>query len=430
MKSKFWNFIFWLVIAAAFIGPGTVTTAASAGANYQYQLLWALLFSTIACLVLQEAAARVVIVTGRSLGQVIREKFSATALVWLIAIAVFLGCAAYEAGNILGAISGLALIATGLPSWIFTLSIVGVAFICLYYGKVSSVANLLGLLVAAMGISFLIAAFSTDIDLTSMVKGLFVPQIPGSSTVLTLGLIGTTIVPYNIFLGSGMAEGKDLGSMRSGLSLSVVLGGIISMAVVLVGTSLKGEFSFGSLYTSLIQNNGAFMGYLFATGLFAAGFTSTITAALAGALTIKSIHVKGDTWSDRSIQYRRLWMFVLLVGLIFGISGIKPVPVIILAQAANGFILPLLTYVLWVVVNSRTLMIEHINNRFLNLLMGITMVITCLLGFINVSKAVYTALGIDFQLGTGLLLFLGFAVLMIMLFAVSKVVRTRQVSNG
>lgn len=430
MRSKFWNFIFWLVIAAAFIGPGTVTTAASAGANFQYQLLWALLFSTIACLVLQEAAARVVIVTGKGLGQVIRAQFRSSALVWLIAIAVFLGCAAYEAGNILGAISGLALITIGLPSWIFTLTIVVVAFICLYFGKVNSVANLLGLLVATMGISFLVAAFSTDIQPVDMIKGLLIPGIPEGSTVLALGLIGTTIVPYNIFLGSGMAEGKDLRSMRSGLSLSVVLGGIISMAVILVGTSIDGTFSFGALYASLTRNNGEFMGYLFAIGLFAAGFTSTITAALAGALTIKSIHGQGSMWTDKSKEYRLLWMFVLLVGLVFGVTDVKPIPVIILAQAANGFILPLLTYVLWVVVNSRKLMPRYINGWFLNILMGITMVVTSLLGLINVSKAVYSTLGITFQLSSNLLMVLGGLVLLIMLFTLRQVVRTRQSSLG
>jgi len=164
MKSKFWNFIFWLVIAAAFIGPGTVTAAASAGANYQYQLLWALLFSTLACAVLQEAAARVAIVTGKSLGAAIQNRFQSKGLVWFIAIAVFLGCAAYEAGNILGAISGLALIVTGIPKWVFTLIIVGVAGAVLFLGKMNSVANLRGIFVAIMGLAFDYDALNVGID--------------------------------------------------------------------------------------------------------------------------------------------------------------------------------------------------------------------------------------------------------------------------
>ena len=133
MKSKFWNYIFWLVIAAAFIGPGTVTTAASAGANYQLQLLWALLFSTLACIVVQEASARITIVSGKSLGQAIKDRFSNSSFVWFIGISIFLGCLAYEAGNILGAISGLALLNFGIPQWVFTAIIAGVSFLLLYF---------------------------------------------------------------------------------------------------------------------------------------------------------------------------------------------------------------------------------------------------------------------------------------------------------
>ena len=54
MKKRFLNILFWSILSAAFIGPGTVTTAASAGAEFSYKLIWALIFSVIACYVLQE----------------------------------------------------------------------------------------------------------------------------------------------------------------------------------------------------------------------------------------------------------------------------------------------------------------------------------------------------------------------------------------
>lgn len=56
--------LLWSVVAAAFIGPGTVTTTASAGAAHGYTLLWALVFSTIAMVLLQEASARITVVSG------------------------------------------------------------------------------------------------------------------------------------------------------------------------------------------------------------------------------------------------------------------------------------------------------------------------------------------------------------------------------
>ena len=91
------------VIAAAFLGPGTVTTAARAGAAHGFQLLWTLLFATAACLVLQEACARLTIASGHNLGEALRRRFhhglGAVLMLWLVLGAIVLGCAAYEHGH-------------------------------------------------------------------------------------------------------------------------------------------------------------------------------------------------------------------------------------------------------------------------------------------------------------------------------------------
>ena len=181
MKSRIFNFLFWLVIAAAFIGPGTVTTAASTGASYGYRLIWALVFSTFACAVLQEAAARVVIGSRQSLSGAIKLQYKSKPLIYTIVISVFLGCAAYEAGNILGAISGLALIISSIPVWIFTVVIVLVSGLILFLDKISSVANLLGIFVALMGFSFLLVAFKSQPNLSELANGAFVPTIDSES---------------------------------------------------------------------------------------------------------------------------------------------------------------------------------------------------------------------------------------------------------
>lgn len=392
MKRKILNYLFWLVIAAAFIGPGTVTTAASAGASFKYQLVWAMVFSIIACLVLQESAARIAIVSGKSLGKAIMQRFHKRGVAWLIGGSILLGCLAYEAGNILGAISGLALIVTGIPQWIFTITIGIGAFIALFFGRSTNVANLLGVLVGIMGLAFMIAAFSAPLDISSLMKGAMIPSMPNDAIVITLGLIGTTIVPYNIFLGSSLAEGQDLKQMRSGLSASVIIGGVISICVILVGAQLDTSFSFNALYNHLLEQNGQAMAVLFGIGLFAAGFTSTITASMAGALTIKSVHLQGENWNEKSKSYRLLWGAVLLVGVGVGLSGLKPIPVIILAQAANGLILPILTYAIWLIVNSQ-LVGKHQNGWIANSFMAITLLVSTVLGLLNVLKASYSALG-------------------------------------
>jgi Mn2+/Fe2+ NRAMP family transporter len=67
--------IFWSVISAAFIGPGTITTALNAGSSYQLDLIWAVVFSIFACIVLQESVSRITIISGFTLGEAIQKKY-------------------------------------------------------------------------------------------------------------------------------------------------------------------------------------------------------------------------------------------------------------------------------------------------------------------------------------------------------------------
>lgn len=401
MKSRFWSLLFWMVIAAAFIGPGTVTTAAAAGAGHGYSLLWALLFSTLACAVLQESAARVTIASGKTLGEAVKARFKNKGIAWFLAISIFLGCAAYEAGNILGAISGVALAITGVDPAVFTLIIVGVCGAVLWLGKTSTVANIMGMVVAVMGFAFLVAGLSMPMDGAALVKGLFVPSFPEGSILLTLGLVGTTIVPYNLFLGSGLAKGQTIKSMRFGLIVAVFLGGVISMGILLAGTSMSGDFSFAGLADTLSKANGTWMATVFAIGLFAAGFTSSITAPLAAAITLQSVGDSSKDWSEKSIRYRLGWGLVLLTGLVFGVTGIKPIPVIILAQAANGLILPVIAVFLWLICNNRKLMGNNANSNLIDVFMAITVWVSSLLGLINVFKAAYKTTGSEFVFAGG-----------------------------
>lgn len=400
MRKKFINHLFWLVIAAAFIGPGTVTTAASAGSNFQYQLIWVLVFSILACFVLQEAAARITIVSGLSLGQALMNRTKRKSWVWFIALSILLGCLAYEAGNILGAISGLVLITVGLPAWVFVLVIGLFTFPLLFFGRTKRVGQVMGIVVAAMGVAFIIAAFSEAMPWSELLKGTFIPTLPDGSLTLALGMLGTTIVPYNLFLGASLAEGQRLNDMRKGLGTSILVGGLISIAILLTGAKITGDFDFAKLYGYLVQSNSETMAGLFAFGLFAAGITSTITAALAGALTIKSVHPQGHTWDHRHKQYRAIWMIILILGLTLGLTEVRPVPVIILAQAANGMILPLLTAGIWKVAADRKMMTAYVNNSGFNLAMSVTFLITSFLGLLNILKASNSAFQLNIVLGT------------------------------
>ena len=133
------------LIAAAFIGPGTVTVCTLAGVNFGMNLLWALLLSMLATIVLQEMAARLGLITGKGLAEAIRSQLSNsglrnTALI-LVFAAIIIGNSAYEAGNISGGVLGLrelipntqfSLFGFPLESLVIVIGLV--AFILLYLG--------------------------------------------------------------------------------------------------------------------------------------------------------------------------------------------------------------------------------------------------------------------------------------------------------
>ena len=393
--------LFWSVISAAFIGPGTVTTAASAGARHGLDLLWALVFSTLACLVLQEASARLTVVSGRDLGEAIRERFSRGALGVVVPVsvlaAIVLGCAAYEAGNLLGGVAG-AVLATGLSRTALTLGAGALAFALLWLGTTHAVPRVLGGVVAFMGVAFLLTATRLGPDPAALVRGSILPSLPPGSPLLVMGLIGTTVVPYNLFLGSGIARGQKLGELRFGLSVAVVLGGLISMAVLVVGTAVDPPLTFDALGQALRARLGGWAESLFAYGLLAAGLSSAITAPLAAAVAARSLLPGTGAAGGRpegSWRYRGVWLFVLLTGLGFGLAEVQPIPAIILAQVLNGVLLPFVAAFLLLLVNDVRLMgREGLNGPVSNAAMSLVVVVTVLLGALNVSKAAASAAGL------------------------------------
>ena len=381
--------LIWSVIAAAFIGPGTVTTAATAGELFQLDLVWALLFATVSCIVLQEAAARITIGSGFTLGEAISLRFGKNKIkVWL-ALSVIFGCAAYEAGNMLGAVSGLKLI-FNLPAVYSTTAIFLFCGILLWYGTGRILFHFLGIIVALMGILFISAASGIGYSFMDVLMASFQPSFPQGSGLITIGLIGTTIVPYNLFLGSSISKNQSVREMRIGITIAVLIGGFISLSILVAGTAISGMMSFDVLTEALISMKGKYAGTLFGLGLFAAGITSALTAPLASAITGKTLLSNPNrNWSENSVAYRLTWGIVLATGFLFGISNLEPIPVIILAQAINGFLLPFVAVFLLLIVNDKKLMTpETLNKTWLNVMTLLIVLVTIFLGLNNVAKAI------------------------------------------
>ncbi len=422
----------WSVLAAAFIGPGTVTTCGVAGASFGTSLLWALGFSVVATLVLQEASARLTVRSGRDLARALRESYhggpGGGAILVLVLGAILLGNAAYQAGNLLGAAAGAGLILGAAP-WTLALAAGAVAAVLLWVGAPRTVARLLALLVALMGVAFLVTASQVHPAASEIVRGLLVPSSPAGAGLLILGLVGTTVVPYNLFLGSGLAEGQELGNVRFGLTVAIVLGGVISMGVLVVGAATPGPFAFGAVAAALSGRLGAWAGPLFGWGLAAAGLSSATTAPLAAALTARGLFgadADDPRWSPRSWRYRAVWMGVLLFGLAFGVSGVPPVPAILLAQAFNGVVLPVAAIFLLLAVNDRRLLgADAVNGVFTNAVTALVVAVTAVLGAAGVLRALFAALGLAAP-GNRVLLAAGLLTVVALALPVTRAVQRRR----
>ncbi len=376
--------ILWSVISAAFIGPGTVTTAASAGSMFQLDLLWAVVFATIACILLQEVSARLTIVSGMTMGQALTKKYGeqkSGLLKFLLGGPVILGCAAYEAGNILGAVSGLNLMSSVSTS-LLTIGITIISGFVLWTGKREAIGWLMTLLVGLMGVAFFMLAAGRPFSFLEYLQSSVVPVLPNGSELLTLGLVGTTIVPYNVFLGSGISKGQTVPLMRIGLSISVLIGGLITAAILVAGTAVKSFSSFGELAQSLTENLGPLGGLALGIGLFAAGFSSAITSPYAASVIASSVF----GWNLH--RQRIVWILVLLTGFAFGISGVKPIPVILSVQALNGLVLPFLTAYLILLINDPIIVpAAHRHSSTYNIILVLIFGTVLFMGLSNIDKS-------------------------------------------
>lgn len=405
MRNWFKNVGPGVLVSAAFIGPGTVTVCTLAGVNFQFALLWALLLSIISCIVLQEMAARLGLVSQAGLSESIRKEIQNPILrgfaIALILSAIVIGNAAYEAGNITGAVLGITAIMSPLEVQIgsyFSLNVwsvvIGaVAFILLYIGNYKILERVFIALVALMSISFIITAFLTQPDISAILEGMFVPKMGADGILTVIALVGTTVVPYNLFLHASLVSEKwknpsKIKIARKELTAAIILGGIVSMAIVICAAApnLTNVSSAADLAVGLNPLFGEYATWFIAIGLLAAGITSAITAPLAAAYVVKGCF----GWENgmKSIKFRAVWISILSLGVLFSSLKFSPIEIIRFAQIANGLLLPIIAIFLFWIVNKISVMGKYKNSMSQNIFGIIIIVISIFLG----AKSIYSVL--------------------------------------
>ena len=353
------------LVTAAFIGPGTVSVCALAGIEHAYGLIWVMIISLIMTLFLQELTARLAIIDQLDLTELIlshlnRNKWISISIISLIFVAIVFGNTAYEAGNLSGVNIGLRILSfddhfinlLGVKLNYAIIGITAIALLILHLRSYKRIEKILMLLVGVLSLSFIVLALLTTERLGVLIQGILQPKFPDKDPLIIAALIGTTVVPYNLFLHSALARQKwksrkGIKSMRIDTFFAVALGILVSISIIITTANISDDLTnVNNLGTALEPVLGSFSAYLMGIGFIAAGLTSAITAPLAAAFVINKLF--GLNYETRSFAFKRLSYVILIIGCLVAALDLEPVQVIKLAQVANAIILPVIVIIiLW-----------------------------------------------------------------------------------
>ncbi|WP_395340146.1 Nramp family divalent metal transporter [Ningiella sp. W23] len=380
-----------IIVTAAFIGPGTITTASLVGAQLGYQLIWALVFAIFATCILQEMASRLGNVTGLGLSEAILSQYTSRA--WkilatvLICTAIGIGNAAYEGGNLTGAALGLgASFGGNISHWALALG--SLAALLILSNRYQLVEKVLVALVALMSLVFISLMWVAGINPDHLISGIRAEFGLFSNYALLLAIVGTTIVPYNLFLHAGMSarDKKDTASSHStqtnlALFTSIGLGGLVTFAVMSSAASAFFASAVvmdkNNIATQLEPLLGDYAMWFFALGLFAAGLTSAITAPLAASFAISGLFDWRADLSDW--RFKAVSLGIIACGVFVSVLGLNPFMLIIVAQGANALLLPISAVLLLIVCNNAHAMKAEKNSLLQNALGAMVIMVVLVL---------------------------------------------------
>jgi Mn2+/Fe2+ NRAMP family transporter len=292
------DLLFWGMLAASTIGPGSVIVMSKSGAEFDLQLLWAVIVGSIVAYTLQEGAARLFIVSGLNFGSACRFYFGkdgkTPVINYFLAFGIVISNTVITAGQSVGAMAALYILYKNEPAFRILGSIAFGACVLaiLFKGNVDKIGKALGIVVLLMVVTFGITAgeigTAGDLDMASFVQGLLIPALPGGSGDTVLAMIATTCLPANLFLASSLAEGYKVPQMRKGVAFATAMAALISVLIVIVGAPIDindGEaFQIEDLSAKITESVGRVARDVFCIGLFAASFSSAITIALSAAV--------------------------------------------------------------------------------------------------------------------------------------------------
>lgn len=378
------------IVTSAFVGPGTITTTTLAGVNYQYALLWAILFSGISLLILMEMSGRIGIISNHDIAEAAissfkNSKLAAIIIKGLMVITLFATAFGFEAGNLIGGSLGLA-DALNLSQWLAALILGGAAFYAVAVGTAKTLEKLMSFFVGLMGIVFILTMILVQPNYADVLAGFVPTSIPEGSAVTVIAMIGTTLIGINLLMQNVTNAEKwqgpeHLGDAKFDIGFNVGIGTLITLAIVITsGTVLFGT---GTVVTSPIVFSamleptlGVYARIIGNVGIAAAGLSS----AIATPLILKVVLARLFKWGPNDMKARVAGGSAVIFGTIFAAFGTSPTQIIVFASAFSGLFLPIVAILIMIAANNKQLLGKYKNTLTQNILGGVATLITLALG--------------------------------------------------
>jgi NRAMP (natural resistance-associated macrophage protein)-like metal ion transporter len=397
---KRWRTSFFLFFAV--LGPGFITanvdndaggilTYSQAGAQYGYHLVWTMLPITIALIVVQEMCARMGVVTGKGLSDLIREEFGLrmTFFIMLLLVVVNFGNVIAEFSGIAGSIE-LFHISKYVSVPLCALAV----WLLVVRGDYKSVEKIF-LVASGFYICYIVAGVLAQPNWhTALLETVTIPGrrvwADHNYVYMTVGVIGTTITPWmQFYLQSSVVEKGVNIKQYAASRMDVIVGSIFSDIVawfIIVACA-------ATLWTHGVRNinvpsdaaqamkplAGEFAGILFAAGLFNASFFAASVLPISTAYSVCE-GLGFESGVDKSFKQAPFfyWLYTLLIvagGAVVLVPNFPLVTMTILSQVLNGVLLPFVLYFMLRLINNKELMGKHTNSRLFNVIAYATAVI-------------------------------------------------------
>jgi Mn2+/Fe2+ NRAMP family transporter len=388
-----------LFVLLAVVGPGLITsnadndaggiaTYSQAGAQFRFKMLWLLVVVTICLIVVNEMSARMGVVTGKGLADLIRERFGVRSTAFAMAL-LLVANAFTTVAEFAGIAAGMELL--GVPKYI-SVPIAAIAIWLLVVRGSYPVVERVLLSIGLVYLTYVVSGFLVHPSWAEILRSSVVPQIDVSKAyfLLAIALIGTTITPWmQFYLQAAIAEKGIPEDQLAYSRADVIVGSVVTDAIaffIVVATALTlaghlsasqlGNMQAGDYARALVPVAGHFAGILFGIGLVGASLLAGSVVPLSTSYAVSEAF-GFERGVDRGIGeapiFFGIFTFLIAVGaLAVLVPGVPLVSMILLSQDVNGLILPAILVYMLILVNDRRLMGRFVNSRAANLIAGVT----------------------------------------------------------